>query len=312
MRNIEKELRDIYNEKQRINGLKNQEERNKILEKYEDIKDLEFNLISKNKDKALLLIDLDKDDEKVKDIERQIEELKFKRQELFKKYNLKDDCLDMHYDCPICKDTGYVDGKRCECLKKIENQLIKDELNIDMEEASFEKLNLKVYNQKIKGINYIEYIKNAFADLNEILLKNKGENKPINILINGLAGTGKTYIAKCFINDFIEREKEVLYITSDELINQTFKGTENVDRSKTCDLLVIDNLGNENKSDFSKNLIFNLIDLRLLSKKSTILVATFTQGDLTEFYGENFGSRLNNYFYELTLRGDDLRRLRNV
>ena len=29
-----------------------------------------------------------------------------------------DDYLDVQYECPLCDDTGYVDGKMCSCLRK--------------------------------------------------------------------------------------------------------------------------------------------------------------------------------------------------
>ena len=34
------------------------------------------------------------------------------------------DYLEMQYDCPLCRDTGYVDGVRCSCFKKAADELL--------------------------------------------------------------------------------------------------------------------------------------------------------------------------------------------
>ena len=44
------------------------------------------------------------------------------------------DYMDLHYECPICQDTGYVDGKKCTCFQIKANKMLyadKDTANID-------------------------------------------------------------------------------------------------------------------------------------------------------------------------------------
>ena len=51
--------------------------------------------------------------------EREVEALLRQRGELLASGGFSQDYLDLQYDCPICRDTGYLDGEKpCPCLEK--------------------------------------------------------------------------------------------------------------------------------------------------------------------------------------------------
>ena len=61
----------------------------------------------------------------------------------------KEMVADIEYDCPLCKDSGYIDGKICECVKKIAANVIVNELKKQMplDACTFENFNLNYYSK---------------------------------------------------------------------------------------------------------------------------------------------------------------------
>ena len=64
----------------------------------------------------------------VTELKRQSEALANEKKALLDKYGVKD----IEYDCSVCNDTGYVNGKICGCVKKIASFLITEELLHEM------------------------------------------------------------------------------------------------------------------------------------------------------------------------------------
>ena len=70
--------------------------------------ELSINILNniKNKDKYL------------KELKEKITDLKIKGSELLAINNYPVDYLEMHYQCPKCKDTGFIGHKKCSCYKQ--------------------------------------------------------------------------------------------------------------------------------------------------------------------------------------------------
>jgi DNA replication protein DnaC len=82
-----------------------------------------------------------------------IEELKAKSQALSDEKNaiLKENGVDdIVFDCPLCNDTGYINGKICNCVKDIANRIAISELsaNMPLEDSKFENFDLNYYSDK--------------------------------------------------------------------------------------------------------------------------------------------------------------------
>ena len=66
---------------------------------------------------------------------------------------------------------------------------------------------------------------------------------------------------------------------------------EDLDKLKECDLLVLDDFGNEFKSDFVRdNILFPLISYRLREKKFTIITSNYSMEDIAMMYQTNKAS----------------------
>ena len=89
-------------------------------------------------------------------------------------------------------------------------------------------------------------------------------------------GTGKSCAAGCIANALIDRLESVLFVRMSDVVNR-MQGNFGTDRdhymeSLMCpDLLVLDDLGAERNTSFSKECIFDVVDKRLLTGKPMII-----------------------------------------
>ena len=61
---------------------------------------------------------------------RRLNELKERRESLLLSHGFPVDYLEPPYDCPDCKDTGFINGKRCHCFKQAAINIIYKQSNI--------------------------------------------------------------------------------------------------------------------------------------------------------------------------------------
>ena len=61
---------------------------------------------------------LDGDEHALLDLKHTLHRLSEKKLALLLSAGYPEDYLESAYDCPHCKDTGYIDGQKCHCLKQ--------------------------------------------------------------------------------------------------------------------------------------------------------------------------------------------------
>jgi len=147
-----------------------------------------------------------------------------------------------------------------------------------------------------------------------------GYNTKDNLLIQGRAGRGKTYTA-CAIMRKRSDTESVGLITDSEIImraKKCFSSNENefdfINRLLVPDLLVIDDLGKFNVTEWSSQIIFAVIDGRIKKDAQTIVTTQFSSKSLMEKISNGAGeemadaiiSRLGS-FRPITIEGSDKR-----
>ena len=109
------------------------------------------------------------------------------------------------------------------------------------------------------------------------------------LYIEGTFGTGKTHLAAAIALDLIEREYSVIMKTADDLyrdIKRTFDvdepGAEHaiLDNYKTCDLLVIDDLGKEQATEWTSAMLYAIVNDRYERQMPIIVTTNFNEPDL--------------------------------
>ena len=133
-----------------------------------------------------------------------------------------------------------------------------------------------------------------------------------NLLFYGNPGSGKSYLSYCIAKALLDTGHLVLYKTSDELIsdlkNIRFNNDKHLEQLLTsCDLLIIDDLGAEQRNDFSITELFNLLNKRLLHNKKMLISTNLSLADITKLYSERIYSRLIGDFKLCKFYSEDIR-----
>lgn len=237
-------------------------------------------------------------------LEKQMIEAKIAQDELLNQMHMTREMLTPQYACPICKDTGYTDGKKCSCVKQIINTLLKDKCGMPIKQVTFDDCK----DADKKTVELLQKICETYPE----------SKKYSNLLLVGSAGVGKTYLTHAMANCFIEKQQYTIFTTATNLNNDFLKyhTTFNEDKLKyfepylECDVLIIDDLGTESMlKNVTKEYLFTLINERQIYERLTIVTTNLTADGIIERYGERIFSRLFNKANSISLeiKGKDLR-----
>lgn len=261
------------------------------------------------------------DDRAAKGLKQRISDLCEERQVLLSAYGYPADYLEMHYDCPKCRDTGYVDGRKCSCFKKREIGLLYDQSNIrevlkreNFSTFSYEYFDDTQVDERSKKTAR-EYMRQVTA-LCMSYVENFGEKKD-NLLFTGKTGLGKTFLSNCIAKELLDRSYSVVYLPAVDMYEIFSKERfdydstdEDRDRSRyllDCDLLIIDDLGTELVNAFTTSQLFYCINERLLRKKGTIISTNLPVNEMRDEFTDRVMSRIVSQYTVIPLYGEDIR-----
>ncbi|MFX0549827.1 ATP-binding protein [Hathewaya histolytica] len=263
---------------------------------------------------------MDNRDNYLHELKNTITDLKMKKSELLVEKGYPMDYLNLHFQCSKCNDTGFIGATRCDCYKKhladiyYKNSDLKDSLS----ENNFKNFNLNLYRDN-RGNNEPE---SPRQNMKKILSKatnfiNTFYSTGENLFFYGGSGTGKTFLSYCIAKELLDKGYLVIYKTADELIKNLneirFHGNKELEESiLNCDLLIIDDLGTEHKTDISRSELFNLINKKLLKNKSMLISSNYQLEYLMENYSERITSRLLGNFTICKFYGEDIRIRNNL
>ncbi len=254
-------------------------------------------------------------------IRKELTQLQQRKAILLTENNYPLDYLELQYECDLCKDTGYVNGKHCTCLKQalINQSYAMSNLAHVLEKENFSTFNLDIFSdQPFEGYSETPR-ENMFNNLGmaESFVVNFDIMPDENLLLYGGTGQGKTFLCNCIAKALMDKSKVVLYQTAfsmlDTIRNIKFsrgdKGEEqhNYRLLFESDLLIIDDLGTEVASAFSNAEIFNIINTRIMTGKKTILSTNLSPMQLEGAYSDRIASRILNNFTPLVFFGPDVR-----
>ncbi|MBM6875965.1 ATP-binding protein [Fusobacterium mortiferum] len=133
------------------------------------------------------------------------------------------------------------------------------------------------------------------------------------ILLYGGVGTGKTYATACICNELMDNGRTTLVMNLGLYyvkLRREWAEAENdvLNYVKTCDLLVIDDLGTENVSDFTREKMFNLIDTRYRANKPMIITTNLTPEEIEKTLGSRIADRIAGSCLEYEVKGKSKRK----
>lgn len=134
------------------------------------------------------------------------------------------------------------------------------------------------------------------------------------VIIMGDVGTGKTHLAAAIANRLIERGIPVLFGTfSDHLekIKEEFDNTSiktYLSKMKSTPMLVLDDLGKERRSEWTQQILFDVINYRYEHMLPTVITTNFNDDGILNYVGNAIASRLYETSDSIRTTGNDYRR----
>lgn len=245
---------------------------------------------------------LEGDKDAVNEMKSRLSELTKRQTALILQYGFPEDYLEEKYVCNDCKDTGYIDGRKCHCLNQEILKVLYKQSNIAevLNRENFDTLSYDYYDDAdIDKMNKIIDVCKEFAS--------DFGDKYENIMLYGNVGVGKTFLTNCMAKEIIQQGYSVIYFTSIRLFDtlskcvfsRDYDGEESDDIQKdiyNCDLLIIDDLGTETVSSFVASRLFDILNERDLRHKSTIISTNLPFDSISDRYSErNFSRIFGNY-----------------
>lgn len=252
------------------------------------------------------------------DYKSKIEQFNSEKEDLLRSmgYSLND--LEPKYKCNICKDTGVVGSKRCECFNRKLADKLYDLSNISdvLNKENFNSFNFNLFSREKgkDGISPYENMLNIVMETTEAV--DNIDEKPIHMLFYGNSGLGKTFMCNCIAKSLIDRGYFVVYMSAYKLFScmtrfrfgkESEKEAEAVKLLNECDLLVIDDLGTEGVNAGTVPELFDIINTRLLNNKSILISTNLSLSDINKTYSERIFSRITGNFRVYKFIGEDMR-----
>ena len=220
---------------------------------------------------------LNGDDEALTRLRSSLKEISRQKRELLTSAGYPTDYLEPVYDCPDCKDTGYIDSedglrKKCHCFHQQELDILYEQSHIrDMiASENFSNLSYEYY----QGDDLTHFRK--CVDVCRNFVQNFKQDYH-NLFFYGTVGTGKSFLSGCIASELLQTGHSVIYFSAsglfDTLARYAFDSRAKEALSGfyedlyNCDLLIIDDLGTEMTNTFVASQLFSCLNERHLRKK---------------------------------------------
>ena len=230
------------------------------------------------------------------------------------------DALEPKFSCKLCQDTGTVNGRTCSCVHKVMQQLRRQEIEqlSSLSISSFDTMELRYYPNTMDdklGEPVRSYMGSLLAELRAYA--EEFDRSSESLMLFGNAGLGKTHAALAIAGIVLEKDFDVIYVSSPDFFSKlealhfgADPGGEEETLLQTAagaDLLILDDLGTEFNSNFFLSTLYSLLNNRLGAHLPTIVTTNITDGALLEkLYTEKISSRLSA-FVPCLFAGQDIR-----
>lgn len=252
------------------------------------------------------------DEGALSELRARLKDLTAKKAQLLLEAGFPEDYLTPVYSCNDCKDTGYVNGKKCHCFKQAVIELLYEQSGIRtmLATENFSTLSYEFY----EGED-LERFKSA-VETSKKFIKNFNSGYH-NLFFYGTVGTGKSFLSGCVAKELIENGHSVIYFSASGLFDTLskykfdYKNTENLHKIYEdlfqCDLLIIDDLGTEYTNNIINSELFSMINERHLQKRSTVISTNLSLEDFRNRYSDRIFSRITSNYDICKLTGPDIR-----
>ncbi|NEZ46130.1 ATP-binding protein [Clostridium niameyense] len=195
----------------------------------------------------------------------------------------------------------------CDCIKREIEENEEIQLNKEKQIRLKQIINNSLMDEKFKNSRFDNWdfskgTKRMYDIGNKYIKGFKDMKKEsIGLLIYGEPGNGKTHTVACIANELISRMVPVICVSINALLDRikdTYnrfgnEGENTVLKSLVnADLLIIDDLGTEQNTDWSRTRIYNILDSRYRNELPLIITTNLPLNDLQGRYEKRTYDRL--------------------
>lgn len=293
-----------------------------VYQKLPQVRRIDSELRSQMMELAMAVFQKDNSDDLEKMAARNLK-LQSQREELLASAGFPADYTDDKPICPECEDRGFVGSRMCTCLAELcARQQIKElSALLKLGNESFDNFRIDYYSARTSpdyGVSPRENMEMVYEQC-VYYARNFGKNSG-NICFRGGTGLGKTFLAACIAREVSNGGNSVVYDTAINILdafervkfgNDTEEAEEYTQQVLNCDLLILDDLGTEMKTQFTVSALYNIINTRLMKDRKTLLTTNLTLNEMKERYTPQIMSRIEGEYTTLFFFGDDIRIMKN-
>ncbi len=308
-------IKNIYDERRRARDIEMTRRKALVFEKVPGYKDACSEMINLSMKAAMSLID--GEDSNVKEeLHKKIVYYSGEKERLLKEAGYPADYLDVPYECPLCRDTGYINNEKCQCFVKLEVQTHYDTSHMKewLEDNNFDELREDFYEgQELE--NFRSAVKECRSLIEDFETDRRG------LLLYGNVGTGKSFLSGCVAKELLDRGKTVVYYGAAELFSliseKAFAESKDelrlfMEMLYDCDLLIVDDLGTEKGTDFTFTRFFMICNRRMIKKMPMIISSNLDLNELDKLYTDRIFSRMISTSRVCRLTGPDIRMRKRI
>ncbi len=257
---------------------------------------------------------------KTDDLPERMEKVSSRIRDCLREKGYPEDYLAPVYHCCTCKDTGKIGElvkEPCACFKKAYQKKLREKIGLSSDKKeTFETFDLEVFStDNIPNESFSQrQMMELFRDDCEEWANTYPNAKTRDVFLSGGTGLGKTFLLRAMAERLIERNINVLVVSSFKMLEMLRKSYFENDSSSSelldVDVLMIDDLGSEPMmQNITIEQIFNLLNERQNKGLSTVISTNLEIEKFRERYTERIASRINDKrnCLILDLKGKDIR-----
>lgn len=213
--------------------------------------------------------------------------------------------------CKKCNDRSIIIENevayRCKCWPQrvLEMKTKKANLSVNLHNASFTNFKLDYYPNDIPPEGegtYRERASKALQAAKKFVNDVTSENIKKGLFFCGPVGSGKTYLASAIARELILNNKDILFVVVPDYLDAlrfSFnKGEDGLTEQELMEtawnvpVLILDDLGAHNYTQWTLNKIYSLLNYRLNHNLPTVITSNLSLNELEEQLGDRTCSRI--------------------
>ena len=307
-------IRRIYEERRREDDYELAARKEEVARRIPRYRDLEERIADLSMECSRALISSDSEEERRKLTDRlhaEVLTLRMEKRRLLEENGYPRDHLDGVWQCPKCRDTGFIDGEKCSCFKQLEIDSLYDasRIRLILEQNNFSLLSYDYY----KGED-LRFFQEAVRNCREFIAAFREEYR--NLLLYGTVGTGKSFLSGCVAKELLDKGHSIIYFSAQQLFQSISAVYYDHDKSELnslyeriygSDLLIIDDLGTEMVNEFTRTQLFTVLNERALRRNPVIISTNLDLENIRRIYSDRLFSRLADNCRICRLSGKDIR-----